>query len=608
MKPPSRTSRSPVEMASYARLLRYVRPYLGRLFLGGLCGVLFAGSSVGFLPTINANFGHVFDYEKTPLWNVVLLASLLPLLALVRGAGAYLSAYLIQWVGNRVVMDLRVEAFTHLQNLSVAYFDQNKTGEMISRTVNDTSLLERAVSTALTDLVRQPLVLLGGAVYLFWLDWRLALASFVLFPLCVVPVIVFGKKVRKSAKQGQERLADIVSIMQEAIAGVRIVKAFGMEHHEMRRFAEQCKSFFGRVMRVVRAKAVIEPLVVLVAALGIVCALVYAGATGMPFQHFLTFGLGLVLLFEPAKKLSRLHLSLQQSSAAADRIFEVLDTESQVKERPNAAEFEETITEVRFENVSFSYSDAPALEHVDLRVGAGERVALVGSSGAGKTTMVNLLPRFFDVSEGRVTLNGTDIRDITLGSLRRLIGLVTQEIFLFNDTVANNISYGSSGTSREHIEDAARKAHAHEFIIDMPGGYECVIGERGVRLSGGQRQRLAIARAILRNPPILILDEATSALDTESERMVQAAIDEVMGGRTVFAIAHRLSTVASCNRIVVLDGGRIVEQGTHEELCSAAGVYKRLYDLQYEGMIPDPEVGGRKSEVRGQGTDGEGDE
>jgi subfamily B ATP-binding cassette protein MsbA len=575
------------DLGTYLRLLRYARPYTGRLVLGGVCGVLFAGSSIGSLPALRTSFDHVFNYETTELWRVLLTASLLPLLALGRGVGAYLSDYLIQWVGNRVVMDLRVEAFTHLQNLSVAYFDRTKTGEMISRTVNDTTLLERAVSVALTDLVREPLLLLGGVGYLFYLEWRLALASFLLFPLCVIPVVVLGRKVRRAARQGQERLADIVSIMQECIGGVRIVKAFNMETRELRRFSDQCRQFFGRTMRVVRAKAIMEPLVLAVAALVGVSALAYAALARMPFADFVTFGLGLVLLFDPAKKLSRLHLNIQHSSAAADRVFDVLDTETGVRDRPGAVEFGGAVGDVRFANVSFAYDEQPVLQNVDLVVRANERVALVGSSGAGKTTLVNLLPRFFDVREGGILINGTDIRDLTLRSLRGLIGLVTQETFLFNDTVANNIAYGLPDAPRATVEEAARRAHAHDFILQMPQGYGTMIGERGVRLSGGQRQRLAIARAILRNPPILILDEATSSLDTESERMVQEALDDLMRQRTVFAIAHRLSTIAHCTRILVLHQGRIVEQGSHEEVYAQGGIYKRLYDLQFKGMIPD---------------------
>ncbi|MBA4387405.1 MAG: hypothetical protein C0404_05450 [Verrucomicrobia bacterium] len=589
MREPVQSAKSPSRPSweTYKRLLSYTRPYMARLVIGGVCGAIFAGSSVGFLPALNKTLLKVFDFNKTTLTVVLFIGMLLPLLAIIRGIGAFASSYLIQWVGNRVVMDLRARAFTHLQDLSVAYFDQNRTGEMISRTVNDTALLERAVSTALTDVVRQPLVLVGAVLYLFLMDWQLALVSFVVFPVCMYPIVIYGRKVRKAARQAQEHMADIVSIMQEAIVGVRIVKAFCMEKHEETRFVEHCGRFFGRTMRVVRSKSVIEPLIVFISSLGMVLALLYAFSVRMPFQDFITFAVALVLMYDPVKKISSLHLVIQHGSAAADRVFDVLDTKVSVENRPGASDFDEEIREIALEDVHFSYGSEPVLRGISLKVKAGERIAFVGSSGAGKTTLVNLIPRFFDPASGRMLVNGKDVRDITMKSLRSRIGLVTQETFLFNDTIAWNISYGSADTSREAVVGAARKAHADDFISAMPGGYDSVIGERGVRLSGGQRQRLAIARAIMKDPPILILDEATNALDTESERAVQAALDDLVRGRTVFAIAHRLSTIVHCDRIIVLDKGRIVEQGTHNELLSAGGVYKRLYDLQFELKAPD---------------------
>lgn len=571
---------------TYKRLLSYTKPYMLRLVLGGICGVLFAGSSVSFLPALNKNLAHMFNYENTSLRVIIVIASILPILAFIRGVGSFLSSYLIQWVGNRVVMDMRVQAFTHLQDLSVSYFDQNRTGEMISRTVNDTTLLERAVSTALTDIVRQPLILVGAIGYLVWKDWRLALMSLVVFPLCIYPIAIYGRKVRKAGRQAQERMGDLVSIMQEAIVGVRIVKAFCMEDHEMSRFVEQCRSFFGRITKVVRSKAIIEPVIVLISSAGMVLALMYAYLVKMPFEDFITFTVALVMLYDPVKKISSLHLIIQHSSAAADRVFEVLDTEISVKDRVGAVEFSGEVRDLEFSDVSFTYGGEPVLKGINLKVRSGEKIAFVGSSGAGKTTLINLIPRFADVSNGRILLNGTDIRDFTLKSLRSRIGLVTQETFLFNDTIAWNIAYGAGNRSRDEIIEAAKKAHAHEFIMEMPANYDSVIGERGVRLSGGQRQRLAIARAIMKNPPILILDEATNALDTESERAVQTALDDLVVGRTVFAIAHRLSTIMNCDRIIVLDKGRVVEQGTHNELLGWSGVYKRLYDLQFELKAP----------------------
>jgi subfamily B ATP-binding cassette protein MsbA len=387
--------------------------------------------------------------------------------------------------------------------------------------------------------------------------------------------------VRRFAKEGQQKIADLMSTLQETVTGVRIVKAFGMEQYEIGKFRDQCRAVFHRAIRVTRAKASVEPIIVFISVVGMSLVLIYARWSSMPQESFVAFLAALVAMYDPVKKLSRIHVSIQQSSGAADRIFELLDTEVTVKEQPQAKAFDEPVKTVTFDHVSFAYDETPVLQDVSFTVNAGQCIALVGSSGSGKSTMVGLLPRFFDVTGGKVLINGNDIRTLTIASLRKQIGIVTQETFLFNDTVANNIAYGQTDASRSAIEEAARRARAHDFIEAMPERYDTVIGERGVRLSGGQCQRLSIARAILRNPPILILDEATSALDTESERQVQAALNELMAGRTVFAIAHRLSTVTHADLILVLDKGRIAETGSHQELLQRGGLYKYYYDLQF---------------------------
>lgn len=570
------------DWSAYIRLLRYSRPYLPRLVAGALSGVICGASMVGFLPVINRVFPQVFNYEGGGLARILGFVGLIVGLALVRGTAQYFSDYFIRWVGHRVVMDLRVAVFSHLQNLSVAYFDKNKTGEMISRTINDTTLLESAVSRVVTNLFRQPVIAVGTVIFLIVLSWRMALIGLVLLPLCMVPVLLYGKKVRRAARQAQERLADIVSIMQEGISGVRVVKAFRRESYEVERFSGQCESFFGRMVRVVRSKAIVEPIIGLVSAAGVSATLVYAYAVDLEWNEFMTFVAGLVMLYDPVKRLSRLRLNIDHSAAAADRIFEILDEEDSVKEADNAEDLSGPVNSVEFRDVSFAYKEDEVLSNISLKVEAGQRTAIVGSSGAGKTTLVNLIPRFFDPVSGQVMINGKDIRRYTLSSLRGVMGLVTQETFLFNDTVANNIGYGQPGASRDDIEEAAQKAYADEFIRGLPEGYDSVVGERGTTLSGGQRQRIAIARAILTDPPILVFDEATSALDTESERLVQAALDDLMEGRTVFAIAHRLSTIMHCHRIYVMDRGRIVEEGSHSELLSKNGTYRRLYDMQFE--------------------------
>jgi len=535
---------------------------------------------VGLLLSLKKTLSAIFDPQSLPWPVIVATVVFLPLFGFLLGVGNYLSTYFIAWVGNRVVMDLRTELFAHIHQLPLLYFSQSKTGELISRTTNDTLQIERAVSTVMIDLVREPFVLMASVGYLFWLDARLALLSLVLFPVCIVPVALFGRRVRRFAREGQQKLADITSTLQETITGVKIVKAYGMEERESNRFNGQAKAVFGRVMKVTRASAAIDPIVVSISFVGLSLALLYARWAGMTQAQFFTFGAALVMMYQPVKKISKLHMAVQQGSGAADRIFELRDAPL-VKDIENAVEFNEPVQKIEFERVSFAYGDEPVLAEVGFTVSAGQCIAFVGSSGSGKSTLVSLLPRFFDVQSGQVLVNGKDIRAFTLKSLRRQIGIVTQETILFNDTVANNIAYGQAGASRAAIEEAARRAHADDFIEQMPQGYDTVIGERGLRLSGGQCQRLAIARAILRNPPILILDEATSALDTESERHVQAALDELMTGRTVFAIAHRLSTIMHADLILVLDKGSIVERGTHQELLDRGGLYKYLYDLQF---------------------------
>lgn len=570
------------EWATYGRLIQYARPYKVRLIVGTVFGIIFAGSTAGILPAVKNTLAELFNPE-TLGWTAILgVAIILPILGLLRGVGYYLSMYFIQWVGHRVVHDLRIATFDRLQELSVYYFSRQKTGELISRTANDTMLVERAVSTVLGDLVRQPFVLIFLLVVLFWLDPVLAILSLVVFPVCIVPVALFGKRVRRNARAAQAKLADIVSILQESITGVRVVKAFGMEPYERKRFSEQCRAVFNRSMKVAKAKAAIEPIIVEISIVGISMILIYAHLTGMEMETFFTFGLALVALYEPVKKLSRVHLTIQQSSAAADRIFEVLDEHVTVQDRPDAVPLEGPVERIEFDRVQFAYDDDPVLREISFQVRPGECVAFVGSSGSGKTTLVSLLPRFFDPTSGGIRVNGRDIREYTLTSLRKQIGLVTQDTFLFNDTIAENIAYGRKDADPAEIEDAAKRAHAHSFIAELPEGYQTVVGDRGVRLSGGQCQRLAIARAILRNPPIMILDEATSALDTESERLVQAALDELMTNRTVFAIAHRLSTIQHADRIIVLDKGRIAETGAHDELLAQSGLYRYLYDLQFQ--------------------------
>lgn len=568
------------DMGTYRRLLMYTRPYWGRLAVGIVFGAVYAGANAGILAFLKKGLPKFYD-STSSMKVVILTALLLPLVGLVRGLADYLSRYQIRWVGSRVVMDLRNAVFGRLNELSLSYFVTSRAGELISRTTNDTLAVENAVSVVVEDIAKQPLTLIGAVAALLWIDPWLALISMLLFPVCIVPVALFGRRVRRFTREAQRRVADLVSVLQEMITGVRVVKAFGMEEYETGRFREQNMAFFRRVVKVARANSAVEPIIVLISTIGVGLVLIYVRLRHMPFEDFTTYAGALFMMYEPVKKLSRMHLQIQQAVSASDRIFDVLDTPVAVPERPDAVEAGGQVQSVTFEEVDFSYGDQAILNGVTLDVRAGQRIAIVGGSGAGKTTLVNLLPRFYDVTGGRVCINGRDVRDYTVKSLRRLMGIVTQDTILFNDTIANNISYGSREADRAAVEVAARRANAHDFILQQPDGYDTVIGDLGVRLSGGQKQRLAIARAILRNPPVLILDEATSALDTESERLVQAALHDLMSGRTVFAIAHRLSTIADCDRIIVLDRGRIAEQGRHDELLALGGLYKRLYDMQF---------------------------
>ncbi len=583
MSQPSKAILTNQDYKTYRRLLAYLRPYCGRLAVGIFFGLIYAGSNGALLLTLKKGVNNVFGLSAAqPSWaQTALVAALILLASAARGVSDYLSKYLIRWCGSRVVLDLRAALFRKLNELSLSYFVASRSGDLIARTTSDPSLVESAVSNVVEDVAKQPPTLVVLVGVLFWLDPMLALGSLLLFPICILPVTLFGRRVRRFSREGQQRIADLVSIIQEAIVGVRVVKAFGMEESENARFGVQNRSFFSRVMRVVRAQCAVEPLMVFISMVGVAAVLFYIRWKAMPFDSFVTFAGALVMMYGPVKSLSRVHLQIQLASGGADRIFEVLDTPVEISNRPQARRFEERIDTIEFDHVSFAYGAQPILRDISLSVTAGQRVALVGGSGAGKTTFVNLLPRFYDPTSGALRINGTDIRDLTLDSLRRTMGIVTQDTVLFNDTVINNIRYGTPEAAPEAVIEAAKRAHADEFIRALPHGYETHVGDLGMRLSGGQRQRIAIARACLRNPAILILDEATSALDTESERAVQAALETLMQSRTVFVIAHRLSTIVACDRILVLAGGQVIEEGTHDALLARGGAYRRLYDLQF---------------------------
>ncbi|MEI6150409.1 MAG: ABC transporter ATP-binding protein, partial [bacterium] len=430
------------DMGTYRRLLRFTRPYYSRLLLGLLFGAVYAGANAGILAFLKKGLPKFYD-PNVSLKVVALTALALPLVGFMRGIADFVSRYQIRWVGARVVMDLRNALFRRLNELSLSYFVSSRAGELISRTTNDTTAAESAVSMVVEDLAKQPLTLIVAVGALLWLDPWLALISLVLFPICIIPVALFGRRVRRFTREAQQRVADLVSILQEMITGVRVVKAFGMEEYEIGRFAKQNEAFFGRVMRVARANSAVEPLIVFISTIGVSMVLIYVRARHMPFTDFMTYAAALFMMYEPVKKLSRVHMQVQQAVSSADRIFEVLDAPVDVRDRPNAVDFQGPVDSIHFDNVVFSYGDKNILDGVTLEARAGQRIAIVGGSGAGKTTLVSLVPRFYDVTGGAVRLNGQDVRDMTVVSLRRLMGIVTQDTVLFNDSVANNISYGS---------------------------------------------------------------------------------------------------------------------------------------------------------------------
>jgi subfamily B ATP-binding cassette protein MsbA len=579
----------------YRRLLAYARPYRGRLIGGITFGILYGPANVAVLSIIKRVWAQFFEQGINGLsrWQVVGVAMLLPLAMLARGLCEFSGTYLMNWAGLRSVMELRVRMFEQLQKLSLDFYAGTRAGELISRVTNDAGLVQQAISNVIEDVVKEPVTLVCVLGWLLYTDWKLTLTGLILFPVCLVPIIVYGRKTREASRAAQEHQASLLTVLHEAIAGLRVIKAFSMEQRETADFRALTRSFFNQRMRVIRSKAISTPIIELVAGLGGALVFLYACATGLEGSKLIAFGLGLFMLYAPVKKISRVQLQIQESLGAAERIFQLLDQQPTVRESPSARALPRFSRSIRFENVTFHYDepvnglDHAVLEDVNLEVPAGSIMAIVGASGAGKTTLFNLVSRFYDPTSGAVKLDGQDIRQVTFASLRGQIGLVTQETFLFNDTVASNIAYGKPDASRDEIVNAAMRAHAHEFILQMPQQYDTIVGDLGVKLSGGQRQRLAIARAILKNPPILLLDEATSALDTESERVVQAALDELMWSdrqqkaHTMLVIAHRLSTVQHADRILVLDKGRIAEQGTHDELLAHGKVYRRLYEMQF---------------------------
>lgn len=571
------------DLSLYFRLLSYVRPYWLRFLLAAAAMLLGSGITALLAYLVKPFLDEVFLAKD--LHMLYVLPVLLIILYAAQGSLSFFYNYQMNDIGLRTVTQIREELFRHLQRQPHAFFDQQATGGLMSRVVYDVVLLHDAVTRVVTSFFKDSFTLAGLTVVIFYQDWRLALLAVVIFPPAAYLIGQFGKRLRKLTRETQQSLAELNARLQENLTGQRIVKAFGREAFETGRFREANEHFRRMRLKVIITRGLSTPVMEFLGALSMAAIIFYGGSrviqgTTTPGTFF-SFMAALFMLYPPIRALSQTQNSMQEGLGAAQRVFALLDLEPAIQDRPGARPLPPFSREIVYRGVHFSYGGEPVLQDLSFQVKKGEMVALVGPSGAGKTTLLNLLPRFYEINAGAILIDGLDIRDVTLDSLRSQIGMVTQQTILFNETVRYNVGYGRLDASEAEILEALKAAQAYDFVMALPQGLDTVIGERGLRLSGGEAQRLAIARALLKDPPILLLDEATSSLDSEAEREVQKALDRLMEGRTTLVIAHRLSTVRHAQRILVLEGGRLVETGTHEELLKAGGLYKRLYDLQF---------------------------
>ena len=571
-------------MTLYLRILSYIKPYMHRLIFAMFCTIMAAAGNL-YIPWIIKDMIDEILADKNGTMLNWIAASIIAIFV-VRGLFWYGQNYLMSYVGQSVIIDIRAAVFKKLQRLSVSFYDKNKTGTIMSYVTNDVNALQSAMVENTIEMITEGFILIGSVVAMIYLDWRLTLFTVCTFPVVLWFMEFFGKKIRKTGGRIQECTADITSVLQESVASARVIKSFVREDYEVDRFDVETRANFRANMKNAQLMATLTPVVELVAAIGVTMIIWYGcnnvingTITAGSLVAFLTYA---VNISNPIKRLTRVIGNIQKALAAAQRVFMIIDMPEEIAESRDAKQLPEVSGKVEFQNVSFAYDDkGNVITDLSFSVKPGEVIAIVGPSGAGKSTIANLLPRFYDVNKGDIKIDGHSVREVTLDSLREQVGIVPQETMLFNGSVYNNILYGRLDATKEEIEAAAKAANAHDFIMQLTDGYETKLGDRGVNLSGGQRQRIAIARAILKNPRILILDEATSALDTESERVVQEALDRLMVGRTSFVIAHRLSTVKNADKILVLEKGNLVESGTHDELLALDGLYAHLYKIQY---------------------------
>ncbi len=595
----------------YRRLYSYVKPYKWRFVLGLSFGFAF-GMVNSFVPLAVLQVSTFIFHGAAPnprallthhemlnvgpkIDSIIWICLAIPLVMTVRSLCNYGNAYYMNWVSNKVVTDIRNQLFGKIVHHSMDFFNKMRAGFLMSRITNDTRGMQMALTTVSSDLFKQPIAILGAIIVLLLMDWKFTVVTLILFPICLLPIRIYGRRARNAVRNEQEDMGQMVVIMQETFAGIRVIKSFSREEHQEKSFRRSNQLQFSNMMRMIKSMEAVGPLVETIAAAGIGLALLYVYTVNLSAGRFFGLISGIFVLYEPIKTLSRIHVVMQRSLQATTEVFRILDLDPTVKDAPNAIELPFSKGRLDFENVVFRYANTvtDAVKDLNLHIEPGKTYALVGASGAGKSTILSLILRLYDPTSGRVKIDGRDLRTITQNSLRQQIGLVTQETFLFHDTIFKNIQFGRLDATVEEVYEAARTAFAHDFIMAQPKGYQTIIGDKGCLLSGGQQQRLAIARAVLKNAPILLLDEATSSLDSESEKQIQKALEKLTAGRTVIAIAHRLSTVLSADQIVVMDSGRIKEIGTHSELLEKSGYYRRLYDHQFNRVQDEnvPESG-----------------